>query len=220
MICMSKYFPNKQARMKIYCTCTHANTHSCTCVLCSRTLQKHQKLNEQDNVGERLEIQLLIFDNFQILTSLSTSPSLSFVIPSSSLPSSSSASPSVSPQFSFNCVLSHLIPLRIKRRKNCEGEKRMMGKETESDGEFNPFRSDGTWKPEDVTHLNGTNDYKSAHPPLLPLRSPSSFRRATDSKFQTSLCSQWIIKTNASSFGSPAASPLFLGRAAIYEFLQ
>lgn len=202
--------------MKIYCTCTHANTHSSTCGFCSRTLQKHQKLNEQDNVGERLEIQLLIFDNFQILTSLSTSPSLSFLIPSSSLPSSSSASPSVLPQFSFNCVLSHLIPLRIKRKKNSEGEKRMMGKETESDGEFNPFRSDGTWKPEDVTHLNGTNDYKSAHSPLLPLCSPSSSRSATDSIFPTSLCSHWIIKTNASSFGSP----LFLGCAAVYEFLQ
>lgn len=206
--------------MKIYCTCTHANTHSSTCVFCSRTLPKHQKLNEQDNVGERLEIQPLIFDNFQILTSLSTSPSLSCLIPSSSLPSSSSASPSVSPQFSFNCVLSHLIPLRIKRKKNCEGEKRMMGKETESDGEFNPFRSDGTWKPEDVTHLNGTNDYKSAHSPLLPLRSPSSSQSATDSKFQTSLCFQWIIKTNASFFGSPAGSPSCLGRAAVYEFLQ
>lgn len=53
-----------------------------------------------------------------------------------------------------------------------EKRERMMGKETERDGVFNPFRSDGMWKLDDVMLLKGTNDYKSAHSPLLPFHSP------------------------------------------------
>lgn len=42
----------------------------------------------------------------------------------------------------------------------------MMEKETDNDGIFNPFRSDGTWTLDDVTCLTGTNDYKSAPSPF------------------------------------------------------
>lgn len=103
---------NKQAKMKIYCTQTHRGRISH-----QYFAPKHFR-NIWSLMSRITWAPVLKFGFLSFAISRFSPPSLPLV-PSKSLSSSfllpSSASlPSVSQQqFSFNCVLSHLIPLRI-----------------------------------------------------------------------------------------------------------
>lgn len=146
MICISKYFPSKQAKMKIYCTHmhTHARTHSRAHIVSDWCFARDRLRTIRSLMSRIVHVTLLnLGSHLWHFPGCHLPLYLSPLLTPSLLPPHppSSASPSVSlQQFSFNCILSHLIPLRVKKKQL----RRRKGSE-KSDGIFNPFRSDETW---------------------------------------------------------------------------